>query len=196
LLAFAIPPPRLAEFPVTATLLRLRSALLALRIPPPSPGAFPPRAVRPLIRTVGPLTRGSTWNTRSAPSPSTTVFAVPLPVIVRSSVMSRSPVSDASSPDPGMPSVNVPTRPNVIVSSPGRAFASSTAARRVHCPAAVAHVPSPRLTSTASPKLSTWKVVWAATSDGLSTAASAIRIVVAISSRRGKLAFATIVATA
>src|SRR5438093_44862 len=45
-----------------------------------------------------------------------------------------------------------------MLSAPGRAFASWTAARSVHCPASVAHAPSPGLASTASAVLSTVKL--------------------------------------
>src|SRR5439155_2914315 len=71
--------------------------------------------------------------------------------------MSRSPVAEASSPAPGMARTYVP-RGTLMLSAPGRAFASWTAARSVHCPASVAHTPSPGLASTASAVLSTVKL--------------------------------------
>src|SRR5438132_11256947 len=45
-----------------------------------------------------------------------------------------------------------------MLSAPGRAFVSWTAARSVHRPARVAHAPSPGLASTASAVLSTVKL--------------------------------------
>src|SRR5438093_13186970 len=71
--------------------------------------------------------------------------------------MSRSPVTEASSPAPGMARTYVPGG-TLMVSAPGRAFVSWTAARSVHAPASVDHAPSPGLASTASAVLSTVKL--------------------------------------
>src|SRR5881396_2865085 len=71
--------------------------------------------------------------------------------------MSRSPVTETSSPAPGMARTYVPGG-TLMVSAPGRAFVSWTAARSVHAPASVAHAPSPGLASTASAVLLTVKL--------------------------------------
>src|SRR5438128_1434565 len=85
-----------------------------------------------------------------------TVLAAPAPVIVKSSLMSRSPVAALFSTWPAIVSVYVPAG-RIMVSWLGRAFASWIAARNVHSPAAVAHKPSPGLASRASAVLLTVK---------------------------------------
>src|SRR2546425_290334 len=97
------------------------------------------------------------WNTRSIPFPSMIVLSGPAPVMLTSSVTSRSPVAAASSPCPAIVSTYVPAG-TTIVSGPARAFASWIAARRVHELVAVAHLPSPGVASTASAVLLTVNV--------------------------------------
>jgi hypothetical protein len=124
------PPPR--GGPVTAD--------------PWSGGALPFLIVAEVSEAVAP---GSTCSTRSSPAPSTTLLRAPRPAIVRSPETSRSPVAEASSLTPGIDSITVPAG-RTTVSAPGEAFASWTAARSVHAPAAVAHAASPGWTSTTS----------------------------------------------
>ena len=81
--------------------------------------------------------------------PSTIVLAAPAPMIVRLSVISKSPVAAASSPAPVSVSIYTPEG-SVMTSTPGSAFASCTAARSVQVPVAVWHRPSPMLSSTRS----------------------------------------------
>ena len=92
-----------------------------------------------------------TLKTRSIPLALTIVALAPAPLMVKSPVMSRSPVALAFSPVPGMDSVYVPGG-TVIVSAPVHALASIMAARREHCPPEFAseQIPSPGLKSAVS----------------------------------------------
>ena len=102
---FEMPPPcTAAVFCDTTTWFRLSVATLVpmppLRMPPPgkAPG-LPLRIVTPEI-DVMPL--ANTSNTRSLAFPSMIVLAAPAPVMVTTSVTSRSPVAARSSPRPPM----------------------------------------------------------------------------------------------
>src|SRR5215216_545062 len=104
-------------------------------------------------------------NTRSRttfPFPLIVVDFMPAPMMVRSSLISRSPFAAASSKSPGIVSVYVPDG-RMIVSGLKRAFVSWIAARKVQTllPAAVSQTPLPGLASTASSRLLTVTVIGA-----------------------------------
>ncbi len=69
--------------------------------------------------------------------------------IVTASVMSRSPVAAELSPDPVMDNRMVESPGSIIISAPGNALASITAALSVQKPLdEISHTPSPGLPST------------------------------------------------
>ena len=163
----SIAPPVLpAPFARNVERVTVIAAELEFMIAPPYSAAQPSRKVRSEKVTLPPSAstskrRSSPWTSTGEPGrgvpPSTIVeLADPwAPAIVRLSVMSRSPFSARFWLNPAIASSYVPGG-SEIVSVPGRAFDSCTAARSVQRTGeAVAQVPSPGAASTASAVLST-----------------------------------------
>src|SRR6266516_3500019 len=148
----AMPPPSPAA--LTATVLLVSVSVPAFWMPPP-------RAALPWMIVSWPmvtLAAGETLNTWLAFLPSTVVAAAPTPWTVM--VLA---VRDSTPSFRG----KVPAGTTMVTALPlGWASASCTAARRVHCPAASAQMPSPGDASGASVVLVTWNVSVAAAASG------------------------------
>src|SRR6266536_1349908 len=140
--------------PLTATVLLVSVSVPAFWMPPP-------RAALPWMIVSWPmvtLAAGETLNTWLAFLPSTVVAAAPAPWTVM--VLA---VRDSTPSFRG----KVPAGTTMVTALPlGWASASCTAARRVHCPAASAQMPSPGDASGASVVLVTWNVSVAAAASG------------------------------
>src|SRR5712691_9260868 len=121
----------------------------------------PPREALPLMIASWPrvtLAAGAMLNTWLAFLPSTVVAPAPAPWTVMVLAVRDSTPSFSG---------KVPAGTTMVITLPlGWASASSTAARRVHCPAASAQMPSPGDTSGASVVVVTWNVNVAAAASG------------------------------
>ena len=135
---------------------------------PPALTAFPFRTVTPERLSVPPV---FTSSTRSRSAPSRIVRLEPAPRIVISLVMSRSPKNATSSSVPAIEVVNVPDG-TMMMSCPGKAFASWIAARSEVFPFESIALPFPRLTSKVSLIVLTKNVVSNVRSSRTSAAAS------------------------